>query len=83
MVGICVVCFMSLFSFYQNIIKFSGLLNGSVDCVTAIDMAVGGWNWRTNLEYQNGNPSKYDNKLISTLKLDVHAVLASWNETPF
>ena len=29
------------------------------------------------------NPSKYDNKFISTLKLDVNAVLTSGNEKPF
>ena len=28
------------------------------------------------------NPCKYDNKLISTLKLDVHAVLTSGNLKP-
>ena len=29
------------------------------------------------------SPSKYDDKLISTLKLNLHAVLASGNENPF
>ena len=40
-------------------------------------MAVGGFEIQNLNSARVASPSKYDNKLMSTLKLDVHAVLAS------